>query len=120
MAKNYRSAQGKVIDMASLAAKNEKTRAVGINMKVNARGDTIDQFNKIVVPVTQKVGEKYHKTVGNKSAQPKKTGKPTNAVAPEVKAVKEESLTSDEIELQNELDNDDQVLEKIKNQEDPE
>jgi hypothetical protein len=37
----HRTALGKQIDMAALAAKNEKTRAVG-NMKVNARGDTID------------------------------------------------------------------------------
>ena len=37
----YRTAQGKNIDMAALAAKNERTRAVG-NMNVNARGDTID------------------------------------------------------------------------------
>ena len=38
---NYKTAMGKTVDMAALAAKNEKTRAVG-NMKVNARGDTID------------------------------------------------------------------------------
>ena len=50
----YRTAQGKQIDMAALAAKNEKTRAVG-NMKVNARGDTIDGFGKIIEPVTAKV-----------------------------------------------------------------
>ena len=36
-----RSAQGKMIDMTALAARNERVRAVG-NMNVNARGDTID------------------------------------------------------------------------------
>ena len=63
----YRTAQGKVIDMSQLAAKNEKTRAVG-NMSVNARGDTIDGQGKIIVPVTKKVGEKYQKTVSNRAA----------------------------------------------------
>ena len=36
----YKSALGKQVDMAALAAKNEKTRAVG-NMKVNAINETI-------------------------------------------------------------------------------
>jgi len=50
--------------MASLAAKNEKTRAVG-NMNVNARGDTIDSHGKVVVPVTRKVGNRYNNSVAN-------------------------------------------------------
>ena len=60
----YRTAQGKRLDMASLAAKNEKTRAVG-NMNVNARGDTIDSHGKVVVPVTRKVGNRYNNSVAN-------------------------------------------------------
>lgn len=67
----YRTAQGKQIDMAALAAKNEKTRAVG-NMRVNARGDTIDGSGKVIEPVTAKVSKQYEKTVGNKSALPTK------------------------------------------------
>lgn len=63
----YRTAQGKVIDMSQLAAKNEKTRAVG-NMSVNARGDTIDGQGRVILPVTKKVGEKYQKTVSNRAA----------------------------------------------------
>lgn len=65
----YKTAQGKVVDMSALAAKNEKTRAVG-NMKVNARGDTIDSMGRIIKPATAKVNENYAKTVGNRSAQP--------------------------------------------------
>lgn len=65
----FRTAQGKVVDMSVLAAKNEKTRAVG-NMKVNARGDTIDSLGRIIKPATTKVNENYAKTVGNRSAQP--------------------------------------------------
>jgi len=104
--RQYRTAQGKQIDMAALAAKNERVRAVG-NMKVNARGDTIDATGKVVVPVTQKVGEKYQKTVGNRSAQPVKSSK-----APQPK----QQLTKDELDIDSSLD-DDLEVEKIKSQE---
>lgn len=106
MARNYRTAQGKVLDMAALAAKNERTRAVG-NMKVNARGDSIDAQGKIIVPVTQKVGERYQKTVGNKSAQvntPKTSSKVANP---------KYELTQEELELENSFE-DDLEVEKIK------
>lgn len=63
---SYRTAQGKVLDMSQLAAKNERTRAVG-NMNVNARGDTIDSFGNIIVPVTKKVGDKYQRSVTNRA-----------------------------------------------------
>lgn len=63
----YRTAQGKVVDMSQLAAKNERTRAVG-NMSVNARGDTIDGHGRVILPVTKKVGEKYQRTVSNRAA----------------------------------------------------
>ena len=64
----HRTAMGKVVDMSSIASKNEHTRAVG-NMSVNARGDTIDARGNIIQPVTTKVNEAYAKTVGNRSAQ---------------------------------------------------
>lgn len=104
---NYRTAQGKNIDMAALAAKNERVRAVG-NMKVNARGDTIDATGKVVVPVTQKVGQQYQKTVGNRSAQPKKA-KEVIEVKPKVK----EQLTEEEMDLEASF-NDDLEVEQIK------
>ncbi len=63
----YRTAQGKRLDMAMLARKNERTRAVG-NMSVNARGDTIDSQGRVIVPVTKKVGDKYQRTVSNRAA----------------------------------------------------
>ncbi len=107
--KQYRSAQGKTVDMAALAAKNEKVRAVG-NMKVNARGDTIDASGKILVPVTQKVGEKYQKTVGNRSAQPRKVKEAK--ISNELR----EQLTSEELELESGLDQDIEI-EKIKSKE---
>jgi heterodisulfide reductase subunit C len=65
----YRTAMGKTVDMAALTAKNEKTRAVG-NMKVNARGDTIDAHGRVIRTATAKVNDSYNRTVGNRSAQP--------------------------------------------------
>lgn len=62
----YRTAQGKRLDMAMLARKNERTRAVG-NMSVNARGDTIDSQGRVIVPVTKKVGDKYQRTVSQRA-----------------------------------------------------
>jgi len=109
--KQYRSAQGKTVDMAALAAKNEKTRAVG-NMKVNARGDTIDATGKILVPVTQKVGAKYQATVGNRTAQPvKNKAAPVKETKKPVTEVKE--LTNEELELESSFD-DDLEVEQIK------
>jgi len=68
----HRSAMGKSVDMATLASKNETVRAVG-NMKVNARGDSIDSMGRVTRPVTEKVNSAYAKTVGNRSAQVKPT-----------------------------------------------
>lgn len=101
----HRSAQGKIIDMAALAAKNERVRAVG-NMPVNARGDTIDANGKVIVPVTQKVGAKYQTTVGNRSANPVKSKN-----APKSQPKKE--LTKEEQELESSFD-DDMEVEQIK------
>jgi hypothetical protein len=100
--RRYRTAQGKSLDMTALAAKNERTRAVG-NMKVNARGDTIDSSGKVVVPVTEKIGQTYAKTVGNKSAQLKTVPVHTNNPAPVTKTKDEEELDdlmSEDIEVE--------------------
>ena len=83
----HKTAAGKTVDIAALAAKNEKVRAVG-NMKVNARGDKIDSSGKVIQSVTERVNDKYNSTIGNKSAQLKK---------PTVQATQE--LTADEQEL---------------------
>ena len=58
----YRTANGKMLDMRSLALKNEKERAVG-NMKVNARGDIIDDGNNIMVSKPQQVHKQYSQEV---------------------------------------------------------
>ena len=58
---------GKPVDMAAIRTKNENVRAIG-NMKVNSRGDIIDNHNKIVEPASQRVNRVYTKTT---SAAPK-------------------------------------------------
>jgi len=77
----HRSAMGKSVDMATLAAKNETVRAVG-NMKVNARGDSIDSMGRVTRPVTEKVNSAYAKTVGNRSAQVKPAAPQVDAARP--------------------------------------
>ena len=60
--KVYKTATGKTLDMGSLILQNEHVRAVG-NMKVNARGDLVDDLNRIVEPKNQEVNRQYNKQV---------------------------------------------------------
>jgi hypothetical protein len=109
----YRTAMGKQLDMAALAARNERVRAVG-NMNVNARGDTIDANGKIIVPVTKKVGDKYQKTVTNRAANIVRN-RATN-MKPVETAPKPEhkvDLTPEELDLEESLD-EDMEIEAIK------
>jgi len=110
---NHRSALGKIVDMGSLIAKNEKTLAVG-NMKVNARGDTVDSHGRIVKSVNEKVNEMYGKTVGNKSAhaQRPQPNRPQPVKSPPIVAPKEE-LTEWEQDLDGNIE-EELEIEKIK------
>lgn len=112
--KSYRSAMGKSVDMGALSSKNEKTRAVG-NMRVNARGDTIDAHGRIIKPVTAKVNQAYSQTVGNRGAiSTAQSDVPKQRVP--VKPIVKEELTSFERELEESFE-DDLEVEKIKAQE---
>lgn len=107
-----KTALGKTIDMGALIAKNDKTRAVG-NMKVNARGDTIDGTGKVIKSVNEKVATNYSRTVGNKSAnvverRPTKQAKPAN-----ITVSKEETELLQDL---SEYEHDDVEIEKIKKQ----
>jgi len=62
--KVYKTAQGKTVDMGRLMVQNEKTRAVG-NMKVNARGDLVDDMNNVVSSKPQQVNNQYNKQIQN-------------------------------------------------------
>lgn len=58
----YKTAQGKTLDMGALRLQNEQVRAVG-NMKVNARGDIVDDQNSIISSKNQQVSRQYNRTV---------------------------------------------------------
>ena len=108
----YKTAMGKTIDMAALAAKNEKVRAVG-NVPVNARGDTIDSTGKVVVSSNKKASNIYQKTVSNVSPK-QQTSRATRPSVPLV-ADKQE-LTAEERELEMMME-DDAEIEQIKAEE---
>lgn len=112
---NYRTAMGKSVDMAALTAKNEKTRAVG-NMKVNARGDTIDAHGRIIKTATAKVNDSYSKTVGNRSAQPVKSKSKAAPLVPDKPKIDLSQLNEIEREIEESFE-DDIEIEKIKAQE---
>ena len=48
MGRIYKTARGRSLDMASLIAKQEKTRAVSNINSINSRGDEIDQAGNVV------------------------------------------------------------------------
>ena len=54
----YKSANGKNIDMGALRLQNERVRAVG-NMRVNARGDVIDDNNEVIRTRNEQVKKQY-------------------------------------------------------------
>lgn len=56
----YKSSQGKNVDMGALRLKNEQVRAVG-NMKVNARGDQINDVNGVISKKTEQVTKHYQR-----------------------------------------------------------
>ena len=56
----YRSANGKTVDMGALRLQNEKVRAVG-NMRVNARGDVINDSNEVIRTRNEQVNKQYQK-----------------------------------------------------------
>jgi hypothetical protein len=62
--KTHKTAMGKTVDMASLRLQIENVRAVG-NMKVNARGDLIDDMNRVISKKTDQVNQQYQKQVSN-------------------------------------------------------
>jgi hypothetical protein len=66
----YKSARGKTVDMGALRLKNEQERAVG-NMKVNARGDTVDDKNQPVHSRPQQVHNQYQQQIQDKTMSQK-------------------------------------------------
>jgi len=57
--KSVKTARGRTIDMATLAAKNEETRAVS-NLNMNARGDIIDNRGNVEIS-RETIAKKFYK-----------------------------------------------------------
>jgi hypothetical protein len=70
MSRVYKTARGKSLDMASLIARQEQTRAVSNINAINSRGDEIDSNGNIVKPNTQRVADSYASQVGTQGAVP--------------------------------------------------
>lgn len=66
--KVYRTAQGKSVDLGTIMLQNEHVRAVG-NMNVNARGDKLDQNNRVIETKPQQIKRQNARTT-NVSAEP--------------------------------------------------
>jgi hypothetical protein len=66
----YKSSRGKAVDMGALRLKNENERAVG-NMKVNARGDAVDDKNVAIQSKPQQSHKQYQQQVQAKTTSHK-------------------------------------------------
>jgi hypothetical protein len=64
----YRSANGKTVDMGALRLQNERVRAVG-NMRVNARGDVINDNNEVIRTRNEQVDKQYQNQTRPKGKQ---------------------------------------------------
>jgi hypothetical protein len=69
--KVYRTAQGKSVDLGTIMLQNEHVRAVG-NMNVNARGDKLDQNNRVIETKPRQIQKQNARTT-NVSAEPVQT-----------------------------------------------
>jgi len=78
--KQYRSMQGKVVDLETLAAKNELVPAIG-NIPVNARGDELGPGGRIIRKREDIVAEYYEKN-NNFSPIDNRVRKPAEIPAP--------------------------------------
>jgi hypothetical protein len=67
--KVYKSAQGKSVDLGTIMLQNEHVRAVG-NMKVNARGDTLDSNNRVIETKSQQIQKQNNRATTNVSTDP--------------------------------------------------
>ena len=112
----YRTAMGKTVDVGALVAKNEKVRAVGNVKNLNARGDTIDAFGRVIQPATEKINNAYGKTVGNRSANATKTHQKLQPDLPKPSKPDPTELLPEELELEESFE-DDLEIEKIKEEE---
>ena len=78
--RNTKTARGSIIDMAALAARHEKTRAVG-NVPMNARGDRLNPDGSIKV-TAEEIAVAHQNTVEPPQQQPISDPKPISTPKP--------------------------------------
>jgi hypothetical protein len=112
--KIYKSAMGHVVDLGALMLQNENTRAVG-NMGVNARGDIVDNANRVIESRNKQVQKHYRRQVTNtntadtvptsstvvaKKQKPTRTKATKETVAPVSEAPITEQIADENISIQ--------------------
>jgi hypothetical protein len=81
--KQYRTAQGKLVDLGALQLRNENVRAIG-NMPVNSRGDLLDANNKPIDTRNQQVARQYRKQVNAAQGSQVHTSKRAQVAAADI------------------------------------
>ena len=64
--KTYRTAQGRVVDLGAMMVQNETVRAVG-NMSVNARGDIIDNQDRVLATRGEQINRNLNRQTNTNS-----------------------------------------------------
>ena len=95
MARQYRTMQGKVVDMDQLLQRNEMMPAVG-NAKMNARGDELGAGGKVVKTREEVMAAYYENNPNAIPSQPKPI--PTKTVETKAPGVTTSSKKSNKIQ----------------------
>jgi len=94
MAKKYRTARGRTLDMDSVRLANEETIAIG-NMRVNARGDQLGAGGKVVKTRNQIMKSHYKRPpIAVDDLAPKKTEKAKKATSKKEPEVTEQNVVA--------------------------
>lgn len=101
MARKYRTAKGKMIDMEAMRTANEKTVASG-NMKVNAKGDELGKGGRIVRTAKERATVRHQRVKQTAQASLKKPletkeTKINPEPKPEPKPIEEAEFTTETI-----------------------
>jgi hypothetical protein len=101
MARKYRTAKGKMIDMEAMRTANEKTVASG-NMKVNAKGDELGKGGRIVKTAKERATVRHQRVKQTAQASLKKPletkeTKINPEPKPEPKPIEEAEFTTETI-----------------------
>ena len=92
--KTYRTAQGKVVDLGAMMVQNETVRAVG-NMSVNARGDIIDNQDRVLATRGEQVNRHLNRQT-NTTSGPIASSSPKKPETPKLSEAEQLELSRKE------------------------